>query len=429
MSASEPFDYNDLDLETQSVIKQHTEEIKQHIIELNSLMRRAVETAIEIGQKLIDVREKLRGRFVNWLDSEFGSGKSTAYKCINLAELAKNSTDFLKLLEFPQYGNSSQNPISLSAAYLCAKRSTPEKARQEIFNRAKEGKKVTHSIAKEIIAKYKSKDATNHNDEQLINPDNPPKTPATEKTQLRDETTPATSAPDSTEKGVQTEKELLSSQESLPDSAFEDKQIKDTPDNTTQTPTQALANFHSNYSGDMALAADKGNYLPKDQTGIEAKPVTILVAAKTVQTSSTSSAKPESAQYTKPSKSLIDETAIDSLSSVVDSASTAETVLADSASANQTCDMALAADKGDYLPKDQTEIKIQSLFEVGNLICITAFGQQDHKWLGEVVEFKSATATSTEVVVRIRPATGQRLALCSSTLEFYSRPTQFSVHR
>jgi hypothetical protein len=66
------------------------------------------------------------------------------------------------------------------------------------------------------------------------------------------------------------------------------------------------------------------------------------------------------------------------------------------------------ADSGDNSPKNQVEIKIQSLFKVGHLICLTDFEQQDHKWLGKVIEVKKVSATDTEVVLRIssQPSTG-----------------------
>lgn len=64
-------------------------------------------------------------------------------------------------------------------------------------------------------------------------------------------------------------------------------------------------------------------------------------------------------------------------------------------------DMAPAANSGDYLPKDQEDIEMQSLWKVGHFIYITDFGQQDHKWLGKVAEVKEATATEIEVVIKI----------------------------
>jgi len=75
---------------------------------------------------------------------------------------------------------------------------------------------------------------------------------------------------------------------------------------------------------------------------------------------------------------------------------------------NRPHDMAPDADSGDYPPKNQAEMEIQSLFGVGNLIRFTDFGQQEPKWLGEVAEVKEATATEIEVVIRIslQPLTG-----------------------
>lgn len=85
--------------------------------------------------------------------------------------------------------------------------------------------------------------------------------------------------------------------------------------------------------------------------------------------------------------------------------------LADFQVSNHFHNMAPAADSGDYLPKDQEEIEMQSLLGVGHLIYITDFGQQDHKWLGKVAEVKEATATEIEVVIKIslQPPISSRL--------------------
>ena len=68
---------------------------------------------------------------------------------------------------------------------------------------------------------------------------------------------------------------------------------------------------------------------------------------------------------------------------------------------NRFHDMAPSADSSDHPPKEQADIEIQLLFEVGNLIWFTDFEQQEPKWLGEVVEVKKATANDIEVLIKI----------------------------
>lgn len=68
---------------------------------------------------------------------------------------------------------------------------------------------------------------------------------------------------------------------------------------------------------------------------------------------------------------------------------------------NRSHDIAPAANSGNYPPRDQAKMEMQSLIEVGHRICLTDFEQQDHKWVGEVAEVKEATATDIEVVIRI----------------------------
>ncbi|WP_407884041.1 DUF3102 domain-containing protein, partial [Scytonema sp. NUACC26] len=64
------FDYSILDNKTQIVVQQHTKEIK-------SLMRRTAQDIINIGQKLLEVKEQLgHGHFETWLKSEFDWSES-----------------------------------------------------------------------------------------------------------------------------------------------------------------------------------------------------------------------------------------------------------------------------------------------------------------------------------------------------------------
>ncbi len=226
---AQEFDYATLDTETRLVVQQRSDEIKERL-------RDSAQAAWEIGQRLVEVRDRLGyGRLYSWLQVEFEWSPRTAYNYISVFETFESCATF------------SQVEIATSALYLLASPSTPEEARSEALERAKLGETITRSKAKAIASKHK-------------------------------------------------------------------KSAK-----------------------------------PK-----AAKPVTVSVTAETMETSSTTSAEPEPTQHTKQSGSPIDETAIDKASSVVDSASMAEPVSADPASADQT--------EEELLGKEETE----PLFEVGS---------------------------------------------------------------
>ena len=127
------FDYTALDAEARIVVQQRTSEIK-------TLMRRAAQDIIDIGQKLIEVKATLGyGRFGPWLEAEFEWNERTARRFIQVAEQFK--TDKLSVLQ-----------IAPSALYLLAAPSTPDEAREEALNRAEAGERITHHTAKQIIA-------------------------------------------------------------------------------------------------------------------------------------------------------------------------------------------------------------------------------------------------------------------------------------
>lgn len=129
------FDYNALDSETRIVVKQRTSEIR-------GLMRRAAQDIIDIGQKLIEVKEQLpHGQFGGWLETEFQWGVHTARNFMRVTETF-----------------SEKEKISLfapSALYLLAAPSTPEAARQEAIARAESGEHITHTVSKQIVAEHK----------------------------------------------------------------------------------------------------------------------------------------------------------------------------------------------------------------------------------------------------------------------------------
>lgn len=129
------FDYSALDTSTRIFVEERTTEIK-------SLIKRSAQDIIEIGGKLTEVKERLgHGRFGAWLAAEFEWTQQTAVTFMRVHGKFKN---FLNLEGFAP-----------SALYLFASPSTPEEAVQEAIDRAQDGERITHTIAKEIVAQYK----------------------------------------------------------------------------------------------------------------------------------------------------------------------------------------------------------------------------------------------------------------------------------
>ncbi len=135
---SNNFSYNTLDDETRFLVGQRTSEIK-------NLIHRSAQDIFDIGQKLIEVKEKLgHGRFGLWLNAEFNWSQSAARKFMRVARQ-------FKMVNFADLN------MAASALYLLASNSTSFAARQEAVERAKQGEIVNHSNAKSIIFQHKSK--------------------------------------------------------------------------------------------------------------------------------------------------------------------------------------------------------------------------------------------------------------------------------
>ena len=274
--APQGFDYATLDAETQFVVQQHTSEIR-------TLMCRTAQDIIDIGQKLIEVKEQLgHGKFRNWLKAEFDWSVRTATRFMQVAMKFKSA-------------NLAHLDIAVSALYLLAEPSTPNEAHEEALELVKQGENITYAKAQNII--------NQHKEAAKLMASKPDNTDVPAEIVGSGASTPAKALP-----VAQTVKDQI---------AF----VEQSEDKLPGKKTEALANFQvSNCSHNMVPATDNG----------------------------------------------------------------------------------------DCPPRDQAEIDIQSLFGVGNLICFTDFGQQHHKWLGEVTEVKKAAATNIEVVLRIslQPSTG-----------------------
>ena len=205
------FEYSILEAETRLVVQQRTNEIKR-------LMRRNSQDIIDIGEKLIEVKQHLgHGSFRNWLKFEFHWSVSTATKFMQVA-------DQFKCVNFTHLN------ITASTLYLIAAPSTPKEARVEVLERASNGENIGYIKAKAIVCQHRKTNSLKS--DKAVNIIEP----------TRYETTSAIFAEeDLTEKDARAETRSLSSLESLPSVAFEDKQIattiKDIPERTTQIPT------------------------------------------------------------------------------------------------------------------------------------------------------------------------------------------------
>lgn len=131
------FDYKNFSPLTQTLVQQHTKEIK-------NLMRRTAQDILNIGQRLIEVKEHLgHGHFEAWLKAEFNWGQWTARKFMQVARQFK-SVNFTDL------------SIDVSALYILSAPSTLEAVRQEALQVARQGEVITHTRIKAIASQYKA---------------------------------------------------------------------------------------------------------------------------------------------------------------------------------------------------------------------------------------------------------------------------------
>ncbi|WP_009630473.1 DUF3102 domain-containing protein [Synechocystis sp. PCC 7509] len=132
--AHQGFDYASLDAPTSQFVQQQTGEIQ-------ALMKRTAQNIIEVGQKLIEVKNRLgHGYFLTWLQAEFGWSYPTAARFMQVANSFKETSQI--------------ENFAPSALYELAGASTPEAARNEAIARAKAGESITRQAAKSIKQKY-----------------------------------------------------------------------------------------------------------------------------------------------------------------------------------------------------------------------------------------------------------------------------------
>lgn len=103
--------------------------------------RKLAEEIAELGLELISLRGLLKGHFIAWLKSEFGWGKSTAYRYMWLGE------------NFHRFSHSGN--FSVSAMQMLSAPGVPDSALALANELAEAGTKVTEAIADQLIDEAK----------------------------------------------------------------------------------------------------------------------------------------------------------------------------------------------------------------------------------------------------------------------------------
>lgn len=230
---AQSFDYDALDSETRIIVQQRTSEIK-------SLIRHTAQGIIDIGQKLIEVKQQLgHGNFMKWLKSEFNWSISTATRFMQVGERFK----FVNLVNLE---------LAASALYLLAAPSTPPLAREEALERATQGEAVSYIKAKTIVTRHK--EAANS---KAAKPDS---VDVLAETVASNSSTPASPCPVGQTVEVQSAAVL--------------EQPEDKPPGKK---AEALVHFQvNNLSHDMAPDTDRGDYLLKDQSEIDIQSLSLI---------------------------------------------------------------------------------------------------------------------------------------------------------
>lgn len=116
--------------------KQDQSKLQKCLEAIDKAKSHMVHGAVEIGQALIQVREVVvaKDEFVEWVESNCGFSKSTAYRYV---EVAQRFGGFPKIEHFQD-----------SALYVLVKN---EEAIRRAKAMASRGKRITHELAKEIL--------------------------------------------------------------------------------------------------------------------------------------------------------------------------------------------------------------------------------------------------------------------------------------
>jgi hypothetical protein len=116
-------------------------DLTEHVREIRTLARTTIDNIIEIGRRLTECKKLVaHGKWLPWLEHEFGWSESTALRFMRVYELGKSVT--VTDLNLP-----------VSTLYQLAAPSTPDAVKGEIVDRAEKGETITPATVKAEIAK------------------------------------------------------------------------------------------------------------------------------------------------------------------------------------------------------------------------------------------------------------------------------------
>jgi hypothetical protein len=125
--------------------------LAEYATEIRHLGKRVKEDVIEIGRYLDQAKKHAgHGRWLTWIEVEFGWSDQTARRFIHIYELSRDS----------KFNNLLNSDLPLSALYQLAAPKTPEAARAEITEHIEAGGEVSVGAVTEIIKKVKGKTKT-----------------------------------------------------------------------------------------------------------------------------------------------------------------------------------------------------------------------------------------------------------------------------
>lgn len=123
---------------------------ESHAVRIDKAKVGIVKNVLVIGAELTKAHDKLahagNGVFCRWVEERCGFAISSAYNYMNASEM------FGPGKVFPKFGKTLDD----STMFLLAKPSTPKQALDEALSRAESGEKITHKIAKEIVAERRN---------------------------------------------------------------------------------------------------------------------------------------------------------------------------------------------------------------------------------------------------------------------------------
>src|SRR5262245_43445915 len=106
------------------------EELCEHANAIRKLRKRTIQSIIEIGRRLTAAKKVVgHGRWLPWLQQEFGWSDRTAKNFLNIFEMA----------ELGKMEKFSTLNIPVSSLYLLAAPGTPSELREEVLQQAADG--------------------------------------------------------------------------------------------------------------------------------------------------------------------------------------------------------------------------------------------------------------------------------------------------